>query len=109
MIFTMDASSSSLEPRQSRRDMRSIPPLRKMVGNVDAWAQQHQSNKPYPHVDLDHFFDPNLIADLVRDYPGVSNLAWKGVWVDPQHEEENRPARDINSDLTPSNRRTPQS
>jgi hypothetical protein len=69
-------------------DMRSILPLQKMTGNVDAWSREHQSNKPYPHIGLHDFFYPNLIADLVRDYPGVSNSSWKRASFDPQHEEE---------------------
>jgi hypothetical protein len=87
--FTMDASSSLLEPATKVGvEMRSIFPLQKMAGNVDAWSREYQSNRPYPHIGIDDFFDPNLIADLVRDYPGVSNSAWKRASFDPQHEEE---------------------
>jgi hypothetical protein len=82
--------------RQARRrildkvgdDMRSILPLRKMAGNVGAWSRDHQSNKPYPHIGIDDFFYPNLIADLVRAYPCASNSSWKRASFDPQHEEE---------------------
>jgi hypothetical protein len=103
MIFMMDASSSSLKLDKVDDDMRSILPLQKMVG------KRRRLVAGIPKQQAVSDIGPGDFSILVRDDAGVSNSAWKGLGSDPQHEEENRPARDISSDVTSSNRRTPQS
>jgi 2OG-Fe(II) oxygenase superfamily len=92
MLFGVEGMSSMqvLGPSQSPKftsteacditsllDLNRAIPNEKIEKNLAAWRDQYQNNAPYPHIALENFFDPGLIATLVANFPSPKFGGWR--------------------------------
>lgn len=73
-----------------KQDIKSLLPIRKMNENVKQWAEQYQTNTPFPHIGIDNFFDDDVIRSLVADFPGEFDASWDRTFLDAGTYEEQK-------------------
>lgn len=91
---------NSLE--DDRSGVRSLLPLQKMTQNVDSWSEQYRSNRPFPHIGIDNFFDGDVIANLAENFPGEFDATWERRLLDAGSYEEQKLSLDRLEDFHPS-------
>ncbi|MBK0391948.1 2OG-Fe(II) oxygenase [Ramlibacter algicola] len=57
------------------KQLEDLLPLEKM-DSLALRATEYQHAKPFPHIVFDDFLAPEIIAELVRDFPGPEDHAW---------------------------------
>jgi hypothetical protein len=53
---------------------------------LPALAEQYRRNRPYPHVHLTEFLEPELAAELAAEFPKPDS----GSWIQYKHHNENK-------------------
>jgi hypothetical protein len=61
-----------------------------MAQHVDVWSQQYRSNRPFPHIGIDNFFDKDVIKSLVMNYPVEFDATWERRLLDAGSYEEQK-------------------
>src|SRR5262245_44285709 len=82
-------------------DIKSLLPLDKMKRGIDAWSEQYQENKPYPHIGIDDFFDDQIIRRIVASFPGEFDASWNRTFLDAGAYEEQKLGLDRMEDFPP--------
>src|SRR5215469_16854856 len=58
--------------------MDAFLPLARMQEEVAASARERYATaRPYPHVVLDEFFDPQLIGGILEEFPKPDAIRWQ--------------------------------
>jgi hypothetical protein len=65
---------------------RPLFPYFKWAPRLDSLSRQFQENKPYPHVHLTEFLDPEIAAEMATEFPGLATDAWTRY----KHPNENK-------------------
>jgi len=52
-------------------------PLRRMRDTAPAAHAEYLSAKPFPHIVLDNFFDPNLLDQVLGEFPNPGSIRWQ--------------------------------
>jgi hypothetical protein len=65
---------------------RSLFPYGKWSSGLPSLQRQFRDAQPYPHVHLEGFLDPDLAADLAREFPDMATDAWTRY----KHQNENK-------------------
>jgi 2OG-Fe(II) oxygenase superfamily len=52
-------------------------PLRRMAALTDAGDSSYLGAKPFPHIVLDDFFDPQLLELVLTEFPSPGQIAWQ--------------------------------
>ena len=59
-------------------------PIDRLMAAKDELRTQFQAGKPYPHVVIDNFFDPEILRRLIADFPSQGGRDW--IQYDTQNE-----------------------
>ena len=51
-------------------------PIDRLMAAKDELRTQFQAGKPYPHVVIDNFFDPEILRRLIADFPSQGGRDW---------------------------------
>ena len=76
-------------------------PLEKIKKYGDAWAQQYRENRPFPHIEIDGFFDESIIKKVVSDYPGEFEFFLESHLLDAGAYEEQKLSLDRLEEFPP--------
>jgi len=57
------------------RQLEQLLPLEKMAELVEH-ASTYKNATGFPHIVIDNFLHPDVLAELLRDFPGPNNHAW---------------------------------
>jgi hypothetical protein len=50
-------------------------------------AYIYQTNRPFPNIYLDNFFDPNFLEEVLREFPNVEKLKDKLTYTNPNEQK----------------------
>lgn len=76
--------------REGRAGVKSMLPLEQMKSGIGRWTDQYKTNNPFPHIGIDDFFDPDLIREIVKQYPGEFDASWNRTFLDAGTYEEQK-------------------
>lgn len=57
------------------RQLESLLPIEKL-NSLASQAQEYQNAKPFPHIVFDDFLAPDVLAELLQDFPGPKDHKW---------------------------------
>jgi 2OG-Fe(II) oxygenase superfamily len=57
------------------RQLEQLLPISRL-NELAALASDYQSARPFPHAVIDHFLEPDVLVELMRDFPGPQDHAW---------------------------------
>lgn len=57
------------------RQLESLLPVEKL-NRLAQRAEEYQHAKPFPHIVFDDFLDPDVLAELIGDFPGPKDHEW---------------------------------
>jgi len=66
--------------------IRAIFSYAKWSPQTSVLSRQFRDNKPYPHVQLRGFLDPDIAAEMSHEFPGLETDAWTRY----KHQNENK-------------------
>jgi len=66
--------------------IRPLFPYVKWSAQAPALSRQFRENKPYPHLHLREFLDPDVAAEMAAEFPGLETDAWTRY----KHQNENK-------------------
>jgi Rps23 Pro-64 3,4-dihydroxylase Tpa1-like proline 4-hydroxylase len=66
--------------------IRPLFPYAKWSPQTTALSRQFRENKPYPHLHLKGLLDPEIAAEMSREFPGLETDAWTRY----KHQNENK-------------------
>lgn len=66
--------------------IRTLFPYDKWSPQATILSRQFRENKPYPHIHLEEFLDPEVAAEMSREFPGLETDAWTRY----KHQNENK-------------------
>jgi Rps23 Pro-64 3,4-dihydroxylase Tpa1-like proline 4-hydroxylase len=52
-------------------------PLERMSELAKSGASSYQQAKPFPHIVIDNFFDPELLENVLQEFPRPGQIAWQ--------------------------------
>jgi Rps23 Pro-64 3,4-dihydroxylase Tpa1-like proline 4-hydroxylase len=52
-------------------------PLERMSELAKSGASSYQQAKPFPHIVIDNFFDPELLERVLQEFPRPGQIAWQ--------------------------------
>ena len=58
----------------------------KWTANVDALAASYRTNRPFPHIHLPDFLDPDVAQEIAAEFPAAGTDAWTQY----KHHNENK-------------------
>ncbi len=61
-------------------------PYAKWSAQTAILGRQFRDNKPYPHLHLKQFLDPQIAVEMAREFPGLETDAWTRY----KHQNENK-------------------
>ena len=61
-------------------------PQVKWAANVDALAKAYRTNRPFPHIQLTDFLDPEVAREIAAEFP----IAGTDAWTQYKHHNENK-------------------
>jgi Rps23 Pro-64 3,4-dihydroxylase Tpa1-like proline 4-hydroxylase len=64
----------------------SFFPYAKWSAHAAVLGRQFRDNEPYPHLHLKQFLDPQIAAEMAREFPGLETDAWTRY----KHQNENK-------------------
>jgi hypothetical protein len=56
--------------------MELLPDYKQLITIADEKAQSYKTARPYPHVVLDDFFDPEVLSKVVEEFPDKKRDKW---------------------------------
>ncbi len=56
--------------------VQRMVPVEKLLAAKERFREQFLAGKPYPHVIIDNFFDPEVLARVTGDFPSQSGRDW---------------------------------
>ncbi|HUB02819.1 MAG TPA: 2OG-Fe(II) oxygenase [Terriglobales bacterium] len=66
--------------------IRALFPYEKWSSQTNALSRQFRTSKPYPHLHLKEFLEPEIAADMSCEFPGLETDAWTRY----KHQNENK-------------------
>jgi hypothetical protein len=57
--------------------IESFLPLQRMQDLAKSAHSDYANAKPYPHIVLDNFFDPNIVDDILAEFPKPNAINWQ--------------------------------
>jgi len=66
--------------------IRTLFPYEKWSSQAGVQNRQFRNNKPYPHLHLREFLDPEIAVGMSREFPGLETDAWTRY----KHQNENK-------------------
>ncbi|MCK1597306.1 2OG-Fe(II) oxygenase [Bradyrhizobium sp. 164] len=72
-----------------------------MNRHAETWADQYRTNRPFPHIGIDDFFDQGIISRLIASYPGEFDASWNRTFLDAGAYEEQKLGLDRFEDFPP--------
>jgi hypothetical protein len=57
--------------------LETFLPLRRMRALVESGADAYRSATPFPHAVFDDFFDPELLEQVLAEFPGPGQMDWR--------------------------------
>jgi len=66
--------------------IRTLFPYEKWSSQAGVLNRQFRNNKPYPHLHLREFLDPEIAVRMSREFPGLETDAWTRY----KHQNENK-------------------
>jgi hypothetical protein len=66
--------------------IRTLFSYDKWSPQAGALSRQFSDNKPYPHIHLKEFLDPEIAREMSREFPGLETDAWTRY----KHQNENK-------------------
>lgn len=66
--------------------IRTLFPYDKWSPQASPLSRQFRDNEPYPHIHLDEFLEPEIAAEMSREFPGLETDAWTRY----KHQNENK-------------------